>query len=252
MCRHMAYLGEPVTLREAIIEAPHSLYRQAFAPRLQRHGTMNADGFGVGWYPASGPPARYRRAVPIWTDPSFADLARVTSACAVLAAVRCATPGTAHGEEAVAPFADGNWLLSHNGAIDGWPESTASLAASLPVASLLSLPARVDSAVLWALVLNRLRSGASCADAIADTLAEVDAAGVTGRFNLLLTDGVSIAASAFGDTLFWRRDSIGVTVASEPFDDDPGWVDVSDRHVLSATATNVDVRPIRAERIAIR
>ena len=95
MCRHLAYLGPPASLRSVLIDPPHGLYRQAWAPRRQRHGTVNADGFGVGWYAPGDPdPARYRRAVPIWGDESFADVARVTSAGALLAAVRCATAGT--------------------------------------------------------------------------------------------------------------------------------------------------------------
>ena len=122
MCRHLAYLGPPATLRSVIIDPPHGLYRQAWAPRRQRHGTMNADGFGVGWYAPGDPdPARYRRAGPIWADESFADVARVTRSGAMLAAVRCATPGTDLGAAAVAPFASGRWLFSHNGVVDGWP-----------------------------------------------------------------------------------------------------------------------------------
>jgi hypothetical protein len=38
MCRHLAYLGAPATLRSVIIEPSHGLYRQAWAPRLQRPG----------------------------------------------------------------------------------------------------------------------------------------------------------------------------------------------------------------------
>jgi len=92
MCRHLAYLGPAVTLREAIIDPPYGLYRQAWAPRMMRNsGTMNVDGFGAGWYPDDDPiPARYRHAGPIWADPSFADLTRVTRSGALLA--RSATP----------------------------------------------------------------------------------------------------------------------------------------------------------------
>ena len=120
MCRHLAYLGPPATLRSVLIDPPFGLYRQAWAPRRQRHGTVNADGFGVGWYAPDDPdPARYRRPVPIWGDESFADIARVTRSSAVLAAVRDATVGTALGEAAAAPFASGSWLFSHNGAVHG-------------------------------------------------------------------------------------------------------------------------------------
>ena len=120
MCRHLAYLGPPATLRSVIIDPPYGLYRQAWAPRRQRYGTVNADGFGVGWYAAGDPvPARYRRPVPIWGDESFADVARVTSAGALLAAVRSATAGTDPGTAAAAPYAAGRWLFSHNGVLDG-------------------------------------------------------------------------------------------------------------------------------------
>src|ERR1051326_8558430 len=90
MCRHLAYLGPEDTLRSVIIDPPHGLYRQAWAPRHQRHGTVNADGFGVGWWAPDvrDEPARYRRATPMWSDRSFASLAGVLSSGAVLAAVR--------------------------------------------------------------------------------------------------------------------------------------------------------------------
>jgi gamma-glutamyl hercynylcysteine S-oxide hydrolase len=269
MCRHLAYLGQPASLRSLLIDPPHGLYTQAWAPRRQRHGTVNADGFGIGWYAEGDPvPARYRRGEPIWNDPSLPDIARVTRSRAVLAAVRSATAGTAVGAQAAAPFASGPWLFSHNGKLDWWPESAALLAAgelaagtaavgganaAIPIVSspeaataltLLSLEAMVDSAFLWALTLRRLQAGAPLGDALAATIAAVEAAGRTGRFNFLLTDGTSIAATACGDTLWYRWLDEGVTVASEPGDDGPGWTEVPDRQVLTATPSAVTLRPL--------
>jgi len=286
MCRHLAYLGPPAPLRSLLIDPPHSLYRQAWAPRLQRHGTVNADGFGIGWYAGGDPvPARYRRAVPIWGDLSLPDLARVTRSGAVLAAVRSATEGTALGEAAAAPFGAGPWLFSHNGLLDGWPAAAAAitehaapaedtgagqatggpLSPASGAAALLSLEAMVDSAFLWALVLERLRAGQAMDAALAATIACVAAAGGTGRFNFLLTDGHSIAATACGDTLWYRRANeetgapatgspatgslapgAAVVVASEPCDDEPGWTEVPDRYLLTATAREVSVGPLAA------
>jgi len=252
MCRHLAYLGPPVTLRELIIDPAHGLYRQAWAPRRQQHGTVNADGFGVGWYAGGDPlPARYRRGQPIWADPSFADVARVTTTTAALAAVRCATAGTEAGEAAAAPYTSGPWLFSHNGAVSGWPDAAAGLAGALPAADLLTLEARSDSALLWALVLERLRGGAVAADALAATVARLHAERVPGRFNFLLTDGAVIAATAAGDTLCYRCDHGRVMVASEPSDDVPGWTWVPDGSVLTAAAGYVDVgRLVTDERTA--
>ena len=63
----------------------------------------------------------------------------------------------------------------------------------------------VDSAFLWALVLEPLRAGRTPDAALAATIAAVEAAGGTGRFNFLLTDGRSIVAATAGDTLWYRR-----------------------------------------------
>jgi glutamine amidotransferase len=252
MCRHLAYVGPPVSLKSLLIDPPYGLYRQAWAPRMQRHGTVNADGFGIGWYASGDPvPARYRRAVPIWGDPSLPDLARVTRSSAVLAAVRDATVGTALGEAAAAPFASGSWLFSHNGLLAGWPASAAGLAR---VEALLALEAMTDSAFLWALVVDRLRSGTAPDVALAATIEAVEAAGGTGRFNFLLTDGRSIVATTAADTLWYRRADGGVTVASEPCDDDSGWTEVPDRQLLTAAPSQVTVRPLSSltEGIGIR
>jgi len=53
-----------------------------------------------------------------------------------------------------------------------------------------------------------------------------------------------IAATAAGDTLCYRLSGDGVLVASEPGDDGPGWTQVGDQCVLTATPGGVDVRPL--------
>lgn len=241
MCRHLAYLGPPEPLGALLTAPEHALLRQSWAPRRQRYGTVNADGFGVGWYADGDPlPARYRRAGPIWADLSFTDLARVVRTEALLAAVRDATEPGADNEAAAAPFASGRWLFSHNGAVKGWPASLAGLAASLPATELLSLEARNDSALIWALVLHRLRAGDSLGQALADTVRDTAAAAGDCRLNLLLTDGRAVAATAWGDTLWYLAGSGGrLVVASEPYDDDPRWQEVPDRTLLTATRADV-------------
>ncbi|MFJ8545974.1 ergothioneine biosynthesis protein EgtC [Streptomyces sp. NPDC093586] len=250
MCRHLAYAGPAVPLGRLLVEPAHALYRQSWAPRCQRYGTVNADGFGVGWYAEDDPvPARYRRAGPIWADQSFADLARVVRTGALLAAVRDATLAGADAEAAAAPFAAGPWLFSHNGAVAGWPGSLERVAQALPARELLSLEARNDSALVWALVLHRLRAGDDMGTALADTVLEVAAASPASRLNLLLTDGGTIAATAWGDTLWYlARPGGGTVVASEPYDDDPRWREVPDRTLLAASGADVLLTPIEEPR----
>jgi glutamine amidotransferase len=246
MCRHLAYLGPPVPLGALLIDPPHGLLRQSWAPRRQRYGTVNADGFGVGWYADGDPiPARYRRDRPIWTDAFVTDLARVVRSRAIVAAVRSGTEGMPYGEAAAAPFAAGQHLFSHNGRVPDWPGPATALAANLPPEALLTLESATDSALLWALVRHRLGAGATLATALADVVQL--AAGTGGRLNFLAADGHSIAATAWGDTLWWRADGRGVVVASEPFDDDAGWREVPDRSLLTATPDGVAVAPLPLE-----
>ena len=296
MCRHFAYLGDQVSIRSVLMDPPHSLVEQAWAPRWQKHGTMNVDGFGVGWYADHDPlPARYRRTGPIWSDDCLPDLARVTRTRAMLCAVRSASVGTDTGAAAAAPYTEGRWLFSLNGALVGWsaaaggsttprrritasaraeaagesitepapavaaPASLAEasaavlrLAERLPAADLLQLQARCDTALLWAMVLPRLRAGEPPADALAATVTDIRAAGGAGRFNLLLTDGEVIAATAAGDSLCYRHRADGVIVASEPSDNDPDWHKVPDNSVVEATTAGVSVRPIEAARSQAR
>jgi gamma-glutamyl hercynylcysteine S-oxide hydrolase len=125
--------------------------------------------------------------------------------------------------------------------IDGWPGSVEGLAATLPAGALLGLESRTDSALLWALVLHRLRQGMPPADALAQVISVLTDMSVSGRFNLLLTDGEVIAATATGDTLYHRRRGDAVVVASEPGDDEPGWAEVPDGSLVTAVPGHVDV-----------
>jgi glutamine amidotransferase len=244
MCRHLAYLGPPVPLSDLLFAPPHGLVEQSWAPRDMRGGgTVNADGFGVGWYAPDGP-VRYRRPTPIWSDTTLPGLAAAIRSTAVLAAVRSATVGMPVTEAAAAPFGEGRRLFSHNGVVTGWPGSVAKLASGLPTTDLLTFDAPTDAALLWALVRDRLRAGADLAESLGGVVTEVDRAAPGSRLNLLLTDGVTIAATAAGHALSVRRRAADVVVASEPFDDDPGWQPIPDRTLLVATATTVTTKPL--------
>jgi glutamine amidotransferase len=239
MCRHLAYVGAPVRLGALLVDPEHSLYEQAWRPRHQDRGVVNADGFGVAWYVAGDPvPARHRGAGPMWTDETFADLARVIHSTAVLAAVRSATVGMPGGQAAAAPLRAGRFLFSHNGSLDDWP--SAKLAAALPPERLIQMEAPTDSALLWALVLERLSAGESPADALTQVVREAG----DGRLNLLLTDGATIAATRWGASLFYLREDTGVVVASEPYGPGGGWHEVPDRHLLLADRHHVEISPI--------
>jgi glutamine amidotransferase len=232
MCRHSAWLGQPATLQELLVAPEHGLVRQSWAPRHQRHGVVNADGFGIGWYDGRSV-ARYRRAVPIWGDASFLSMAPVIRSRCVLAAVRSATVGGPGGEEACAPFLlPGGVLLSHNGAV---PVEV--LAPLVPSAALAAIGSTVDSAFLAALVADRLPDG--LVRAVSSVVREVGALAPDARLNLLCTDGSSVVGTAWGDSLWWGAAGDGIRVGSEPSDDEGCWTALPDRTLLHATPDGV-------------
>ncbi|GLY27461.1 ergothioneine biosynthesis protein EgtC [Kineosporia sp. NBRC 101731] len=244
MCRHLAYVGPELRIGELVTDPPHALTRQAWAPRRQTHGIMNVDGFGLGWYAPGDPqPARHRGDGPVWGDETFADLARTVRTTGLLAAVRSGTEGMVSGRGAAAPFRDGPWLFSHNGALPGWPGSGAELVKDLEPARLLRLDAPTDAAALWALTLDRLDAGHTPEQALRHVVRRtLETTG--GRVNLLLTDGRRIAGSAQGASLSYRRTHGGVVVASEAYDDQDGWHDVPDGQLITVEDGDIALNPL--------
>jgi glutamine amidotransferase len=236
-------------LADLLMDRPHALLRQSWAPcDMRGGGTVNADGFGAGWFPSpDAEPVRYRRSVPLWTDANFAGLAGTITSGAVLAAVRSATVGMPVIDTACAPFVWGRWLFSHNGRVTGWPDSVAELAKELPVTDLMTLAAPTDSALLFALLRHRIQGGLSPSDAVAGVVTDVAAAAPGSRLNLLLTDGDTVLATTWTHALSVLPGNDSVVVASEPWDDDPAWTEIPDQHLVLATRSGVRTRRLDNE-----
>jgi glutamine amidotransferase len=227
MCRHLGWLGEPVSIASLVLDPPSGLRVQSYAPRRQKHGLLNADGWGVGFF--DGPDTRrWRSASPLWGDVSFASVAPALRSGCVVAAVRSATVGMPIESSASAPFSDGRWLLSHNGIVDR---------AVLPVSP--AAESTVDSAVLAALIFER------GLDNLADTVSEVGVADPNARLNILAANGSRLLATTWGDTLSVLRRPDGVVMASEPYDDHPDWQDVPDRQLVEVVDGRVTLTPLK-------
>jgi glutamine amidotransferase len=228
MCRHLGWLGRPRSLAALMLEPPYGLVVQSYSPRRQKHGLMNADGWGAGFFDAEGVARRWRSAGPLWSDASFASVAPVLRSGCVVAAVRSASIGMPVEASASAPFSDGQWLLSHNGLVDRTVLPPSPAAESV-----------VDSALLAALIFDR------GLDALADTIVGVAAADPNARLNVLAGNGSRLLATTWGDSLSVLRADDGVVLASEPFDDDPAWQDVPDRHLVEVSAGDVTLTPLK-------
>lgn len=232
MCRHLGWLGDPVSVASLVLEPANSLLVQSYSPRRQKHGLMNADGWGVGFFSSDvpdGTPRRWRSATPLWGDASFASMAPALRGGCIVAAVRSASIGMPIEATASAPFTDGTWLLSHNGLVDR---------AVLPLSR--HAESTNDSALLAALIFER------GLDRLADTLAEVAAADPNARLNILAGNGSRLIATTWGDTLSVLRRDDGTVLASEPYDDDPRWQELPDRHLISVVVgSDVELTPLK-------
>ncbi|KLO27015.1 ergothioneine biosynthesis protein EgtC [Mycobacterium haemophilum] len=225
MCRHLGWLGAQATVSSLVLDPPHSLRVQSYAPRRQKHGLMNADGWGVGFFDGFSDcqvPRRWRSSAPLWADVSFDSIAPALRSHCVVAAVRSATVGMPIEASATAPFTDGHWLLSHNGVVDR---------AVLPLSS--SAESVCDSAILAATIFAR------GLDMLGETVVQIAAADPDARLNVLAANGSRLLATVWGDTLSILRRDDGVVLASEPYDDVYDWEDVPDRHFVEVTAVGV-------------
>jgi gamma-glutamyl hercynylcysteine S-oxide hydrolase len=220
-----------------VLDPPYGLLVQSYAPRRQKHGLMNADGWGVGFFD-HGVARRWRSAEPLWGDTSFASVAPALSSGCVVAAVRSASIGMPIETSASAPFTDGRWLLSHNGLVDR---------AALPMSAEVYRRAEstVDSALLAALIFDR------GLDALGDTIVEVAAADPDARLNILAANGTELRATTWGDTLSVLRRDDGVVLASEPYDDNPEWQEIPDRHVVKVADCSSPMLPARRLRVEL-
>ena len=189
MCRHLGWLGHDVSVSSLVLDPPHGLRVQSYAPRRQKHGLLNADGWGVGFFEGATP-RRWRSVAPLWGDASFGSVAPALRSHCVVAAVRSATVGMPIEASATAPFTDGQWLLSHNGIVD-----RSVLSASLPAESVC------DSALLAALIFDR------GIGALGETIVKVGGDDPNARLNILAANGSRLLATTWGDTLsILRRD----------------------------------------------
>jgi glutamine amidotransferase len=238
MCRHLAYVGPPVALGALLVEPEHSLLTQTTAPRHQAPGVTNVHGFGVAWYVDVGAePNRYRTTTPMADDATIGGHDGIESG-AVLAAARNASPGLPLIEQNNAPYVAEQWAFSHNGFIAGFLARRDGLRDRVGAARRERIEGTTDSELLFAFVLDAIDGGTDPAAALTRAIALIDDG--TSKLNLLLTDGSTVWATRWGNSLF----ALGSMVASEPHDDDPRWREVPDRSVVTATTSKLSIGAI--------
>lgn len=268
MCRLYGISGnQPARVECSLIDAQNALLEQSIE---DSRGVANPDGWGIGSYEA-GSPTVHKSARAAAHDVEFRRTAEQVTSRTVVAHVRAATVGS-NTLDNTHPFGHGPWLFAHNGTLAGFDQIADGLRSEISDHLLRSLRGDTDSELIFAWLLTRMPdfgldplSGADSAHDVVELLAasvpELDrrAATVTeepARLNFLLTDGVHLAASRWGNSLYFTE-RIGrtdcevcaaphlsgpgqgkyraIAIASEPITKE-SWFEVPDRSFLGVTS----------------
>lgn len=235
MCRLLAYLGEPIQGDRLILHPSHSLEVQSYQPKEMTAGILNADGFGVGWYhpEKADLPYTYKSLLPMWSDLNLPQISRYIESHCQLAYVRSATVGLPVDLGNCQPFVNNQLMFIHNGFIANFRGTL-----YRPIRSQLSdelyqqVHGVTDSEHMFALILNNYQNNSQTClkTAIIDALQQLTnwAKEHQTRFsaNMILSDGEQLLATryAYGaaiPTLYYHETTQGITLASEPLDEQP-------------------------------
>ncbi|NER34910.1 MAG: ergothioneine biosynthesis protein EgtC [Oscillatoria sp. SIO1A7] len=234
MCRILGYLGSPIQLDRLLYQPEHSLIVQSYQPREMTAGTINADGYGIGWYhqKQETQPFTYKNILPIWSDINLPELTRYIESGCILANIRSATPGQAIDLSNCQPFNYDRLLFVHNGFIQNFRTSL-----YRPIRDRLSdtayqlIKGSTDSEHIFALFVNTWQASPniSLEKALQQTLITLHELAtqhqVKASATIIISDGHQAISSRFSThlpspTLYWLRDDpqfpTSVVLASEP------------------------------------
>jgi predicted glutamine amidotransferase len=253
MCRWLAYTGSPVLLTQVLYTPVHSLIDQSLHSKLGAE-TTNGDGFGVGWYDATGAPGLFRSIEPAWNDQNLRELSGHISSHLFFAHIRAAI-GSAVQQTNCHPFRHDQWLFMHNGFIDGYAAVKRDLVLAVDESLFPEIKGQADTEVLFYLALTfglTEDPPAAVARAIGFVEARGRARGIAHPFQgtIATTDGESLWVFRYSSvgksrSLFFTRDVPTLRreypdrdilrevsddarlVVSEPIGDLPGaWIEV--------------------------
>lgn len=160
MCRWLAYVGEPLHPSEVILDARHSLVAQSLDSPLGAE-TVNGDGFGLGWYPASNgddsgqppKPGLFRSMEPAWNDLNLREISRTIRSPLFFSHVRAAA-GPPVQQTNCHPFRHANWLFMHNGGLADFVTVKRDLILAVDPSLYPEIQGTTDSEVLFHLALT--------------------------------------------------------------------------------------------------
>jgi predicted glutamine amidotransferase len=260
MCRLYGFLAtEPTRLECSLVTAQNALVVQS---DMDGRGIRNADGWGIAHWVGDEREV-IKSTMPAFADDQFVEIASDIWSESAIAHVRNATVGGVHDDN-THPFTFGTWAFAHNGTLNAFDH----VSTMLDIGRYGPPRGETDSEMIFLWLLNRMteygldpHTPAESLDPIVELLADavldlvdlsvVSGASGTPKLNLMLSDGRYMAASRWGNTLYWThrrgiRDCAvcgeshcpeadesyrSVVIASEPITDEK-WIEVPEGTVL--------------------
>lgn len=240
MCRWMAYQGAPVYLESLLFEQEHSLIHQSLSAK-KSEVTVNADGFGLGWYDEREEPGLYHETLPAWSDSNLKSLARHIKSGLFFAHVRAST-GTATNRSNCHPFSYKNWLFMHNGQIGDYESLRWQLDRLIPEYLYNERRGATDSEVIFLLLIaNGLEKNPdkAIASTITQVLSLMAQKNITEpfRFTSVLSNGSEMIAIRFSSddqapSLYCKEFDQHIVIGSEPLElSSEGWTLIPQGHM---------------------
>lgn len=245
MCRWIAYSGETIALEHYVTEPAHSLVSESIHA-LESTAATQGDGFGLGWYGDHPEPGLYREVRPAWSDENLRYLCRHIRSHLFFAHVRAAT-GTPITRPNCHPFACRTWMFMHNGYVGAWSRLRRRVEGLIPDEIYPSRTGTTDSEALFLAIVGAGidRDPVAATAQVLSTLGAMLTEGSYNdalRFTAALANGRDLYAFRFSindesNSLYYRAESGGSVVVSEPLDDDrENWITVPPNHMLIARA----------------
>jgi len=278
MCRLYGFRATELTKVECtLVYAQNALMRQS---ESDLRGETHTDGWGICCYDNRHPQLE-RRALAAHQDAHFSLTAERIYARTVIAHVRAATVGE-HSLANTHPFVFGTWTFAHNGTVRGFSEIWPWMQPQIDEDLLESRRGDTDSeAAFYYLLSLARREGMDIEQAISTPHRWVEIMGQAileleqrcsqadsvkpARLNFVLTDGNTLIASRWRNTLYWvQREGIhdceicgiphvhheprhhyrAAVIASEPITGE-SWQEVPEASILSVNARlGLEIHPI--------
>ena len=253
MCRWVAYKGKEIYLESLLFDSEHSLIDQSLSARKSQV-TVNADGFGLGWYDERSEPGLYHEIMPAWSDCNLKSLSAHIKSELFFAHVRAST-GTATNRSNCHPFAYKNWLFMHNGQIGEYESIRWHLDRLIPEHLYSHRKGATDSELIFLLLIaNGLEEDLE--QSVKVTIKQIEGImldkGITEAFRLtaVISDGEELTAIRYSNddqpaSLYYKLFDNHLVLASEPSEHSTkGWQHVCPNHIGSINHNGLSSRPL--------